>query len=198
MSTPSLVLVPGLRGPAPKHWQTWLSHRQTDQGRQVRTVPLRGRDHDDLAERVADLEEAVSAAAGPVVIAAHSAGVITTVHWAARHPASTGAVRGALLATPPDLVSPLAEEYPSLDRLAAGGWTPVPRHRLPFPSVVAVSTDDRIGDLPRIEEYGAAWGSRLENLGAVGHLNPAAGYGPWWRGEELLAQLGMPLRVDVA
>lgn len=42
----------------------------------------------------------------------------------------------------------------------------------------------------------AAWGSRLADLGNVGHLNPAAGYGPWPRVHDLLAELGTLVTRD--
>lgn len=186
---PTVVIVPGLRGPAPTHWQTWLGHRLADRGETAVTLPLLGRGHTDLAERVAALEAAVQAVDGPVALVAHSAGVATTVHWARRHPGSTGGVVGALLATPPDLVSPLGPEYPSLAELADGGWAPLPVEALPFPGVVAASTTDAIGDLDRVSALAAAWGCRLEVLGPVGHLNPASGFGPWPRAEELLDEL---------
>ena len=35
-----------------------------------------------------------------------------------------------------------------------------------------------------------SWGSRLVDLGEVGHLNPASGYGEWPRAEALIAELG--------
>jgi predicted alpha/beta hydrolase family esterase len=34
-----------------------------------------------------------------------------------------------------------------------------------------------------------AWGSRLVDLGNVGHLNPASGYGPWPRAEAFIREL---------
>lgn len=186
---PTVVIVPGLRGPAPTHWQTWLGHRLADRGETAVCLPLLGREHIDLDERVAALEAAVQAVDGPVVLVAHSAGVVTTIHWARRHPSSAQRVVGALLATPPDLVSPLGPEYPSLDELAARGWAPVPAEALPFPGVVAASTSDAIGDPERVAALAAAWGCRLEVLGDVGHLNPASGFGPWPRAEVLLEEL---------
>ena len=65
----------------------------------------------------------------------------------------------------------------------------MPARPLPFPSIVAASTTDSIGRLDRVTALAAAWGSELEVLGAVGHLNPAAGFGPWRRGEELVEGL---------
>ena len=108
------------------------------------------------------------------------------VHWAQQH---KGAIKGALLATPPDFESPLPEGYPTQDVLQRNGWLPTPRDRLPFPSIVAASANDPLGRLDRVEGLAQAWGSRVVNLGAVGHLNPAAGYGPWPKAEELLREL---------
>ena len=42
----------------------------------------------------------------------------------------------------------------------------------------------------RVVELARAWGSRVVDLGDVGHLNPASGYGPWLRGENLIHELG--------
>jgi predicted alpha/beta hydrolase family esterase len=128
---------------------------------------------------VACLQATVEAVDAPVIIVAHSAGVIVTVHWAARHRGSTRQVRGALLATPPDLGSPLPAEYPSLAELEEQGWWPIPRQLLPFASIVAASANDALGDPDRVRALADAWGSRWHDLGAVGHLNPASGFGDW-------------------
>jgi len=121
------------------------------------------------------------------VLAAHSAGVMIVVHWAREH---RRAIKGALLAAPPDFESPLPEGYPTMENLQRNGWTPTPRAPLSFPSIVAASTNDPLGRYERITELAAAWGSRVVNVGAVGHLNPASGFGEWPRAEALLRELG--------
>lgn len=45
-------------------------------------------------------------------------------------------------------------------------------------SLVAVSDNDPLGRKDRVLELARAWGSRVVEVGAVGRLNPAAGYGP--------------------
>ena len=79
-------------------------------------------------------------------------------HWArsTRRP-----VLGALLATPPDFERPMPEGYPTIADLAAGGWLPVPRERLPFPSIVAASRNDPLGSFDRVAGLARDWGSRL-------------------------------------
>jgi predicted alpha/beta hydrolase family esterase len=39
-----------------------------------------------------------------------------------------------------------------------------------------------------VEALAEAWGSRFVNLGNVGHLNPAAGYGRWPQAEQFIRE----------
>lgn len=75
-------------------------------------------------------------------------------------------------------------------RLSANGWLPVPRTPLPFPSILAASANDPLARYDRVEQYAADWGSRLVDIGTVGHLNPAAGFSRWPRAGEFLRELG--------
>lgn len=177
------VIVPGMRDHVPGHWQTILADKLPD----ARTVPPPAVDRLSCDAQVAALDRVLSEVTGPVVLVAHSAGVMTTVHWAQRHRRH---VRGALLATPPDFERPLPDGYPTVEALREDGWTPTPRTPLPFPSVVAASSNDPLGGLDRVLGLARSWGSRFLELGAVGHLNPAAGYGEWPRATELVHELG--------
>ncbi|WP_406863597.1 alpha/beta fold hydrolase [Streptomyces sp. HUAS MG47] len=189
IAEPVVVIVPGLRDHVEEHWQTVLADRLTAAGRTVRTVPPLTEDRLSREARVAALDEVVAETAGPVVLVAHSAGVITTVHWSRRSPVEQAQVRGALLVTPPDFERPLPEGYPTPEVLDKNGWTPVPRTPLPFPSIVAASSNDPLGSVESVSALARTWGGRLVELGEVGHLNPASGYGPWPRAEELLREL---------
>ena len=182
LAPPTVVIVPGLRDHVADHWQTLLARRLDG----ARTVPPLAHDRLSRAARVGALDEVVTSIEGPVVLVAHSAGVLTTVHWARR---PTRQIHGALLATPADLERPLPDGYPSERELASGGWLPVPRRRLPFPSIVGVSSNDPLAARRRVTGMAEVWGSRPVDLGPVGHLNPAAGYGYWPRAEQLLGEL---------
>jgi uncharacterized protein len=173
MSDATVVLVPGLRGHVEDHWQTRLAAALPG----ARMVAPLGRTNPALQARVTLLDQVVEQVAGPVILVAHSAGVLVTAHWAAQF--SPTRVVGALLATPPALATELPPEYPSVDALRAHGWLPIPRQPLPFPSIVATSDDDPLSNPVRVRALAKAWGSRLHPLGAVGHLNPASGYGDW-------------------
>jgi uncharacterized protein len=163
----TIVIVPGLRGHVAGHWQTLLAERL---GR-ARTVPPSGRDRLSRAARVAALDRTLAGVPGPVILVAHSAGVMTTVHWAQRQ---SRPLQGALLATPPDFGSPLPDGYPTLDELYNNGWCPAPCDPLPFPSIVAASSNDPLARIDRVAALAAAWGSRLVHVGAGSSTRPPA------------------------
>jgi predicted alpha/beta hydrolase family esterase len=176
----NIVIVPGLRGHVEDHWQTRLAASLP----QAHVVESFGRAKRNLDGRVADLQRVVEEVGDGVTLVAHSAGCLVTAHWAVQHDTST--VRGALLATPPDLARPLPGEYPSIEELRQNGWLPIPQAPLGFPSIVAASTDDALGDYERVRALARSWGSRFIGIGPVGHLNPASGYGDWPGAEALL------------
>jgi predicted alpha/beta hydrolase family esterase len=167
-TTPTILIVPGLRDHVEDHWQTHLQRRLPN------------------ARAVAPLDAALAAIDGPVMLVAHSAGVMIVAHWALQ---ATRAIDGALLAAPADLDTPMPAGYPTPDALDAHGWTPVPTQRLPFPSIVAASRNDPLARFERAEVLAAGWGSKLVDLGEVGHLNPASGYGEWHDAERLIGEV---------
>ena len=186
MSEPTILIVPGLRDAVARHWQTLLEARLRAAATPVAGVLPMGREDLSCSARVAEIERAAQAIEGPLVIVAHSGGCIMVAHWARQ---TRRAVRGALLATPPDFEKPMPEGYPTIAALRAGGWLPVPRERLPFPSIVAASRNDPLARFERVAELAHGWGSRLDDLGNVGHLNPASGFGPWPAADQYIAAL---------
>jgi hypothetical protein len=92
---------------------------------------------------------------------------------------------------------PLPAGYPSLEALEQGGWLPVPRTRLPFVSLVAASRNDPLGEFDAVAELARAWGSDMEDLGEVGHLNPSAGFGDWPQAATLIRRLEASHRLSL-
>jgi len=180
--SPTVLLVPGLRDHMPNHWQTLL----LDQLPKAVCVPRMDTGKLSCAAWVTMLQASLAQIRGPVILVAHSAGCMIVAHWAQRHRRT---IKGALLVTPPDFESPMPPGYPTPDVLDQCGWLPVPRTPLPFPSIVAASANDPLARLERVAELSDTWGSRLVSLGNVGHLNPAAGYGPWPRACQFIDEL---------
>jgi len=185
----TVVIVPGLREHVADHWQTLLVRRLPCS----RTVEPLAHDKLSRAARVAALDATLAQVEGPVVLAAHSAGVMIVAHWAQLH--RRDGVVGALLATPADLEESLPANYPTLAALREHGWLPIPREPLPFPAIVGASRNDPLARFERVADFAASWGASLADLGDVGHLNPAAGYGEWPQALDLLAQLMQPLET---
>lgn len=167
-SEADILIVPGLGNSGPDHWQTRWQSRLTTARR------LEGVDFDraERAQWIAALIAATKAATRPVVIVAHSIGVLATVHAA---PDLTG-VAGAVLVGPSDW------ERPDLIPGVEHDFAPVPRDPLPFPSLLIASRTDPYCDYEKAEEFGYAWGSVIADAGDAGHINVASGHGPWPEG----------------
>jgi predicted alpha/beta hydrolase family esterase len=178
----TVLIVPGLREHVAEHWQTLLEARLS----KVRSVPPQETDKLDCNKRVQAIQHALEQIDGPVILVAHSAGVLMVAHWAAQY---RRPIKGALLAAPPDLDAPWPSGYPSPETLRSQGWDPLPKGPLPFRSLVAASTNDHLASLEAVTHLAEGWGSELLNLGDVGHLNPAAGYGHWPQAEALILEL---------
>ena len=168
-----VLIVPGWGDSGPDHWQSLWERANPD----FRRVVQRDWLYPSCREWVDTLERDIAAARGAVVLVAHSLGCLAVVHCA-RSPA----IHGALLVAPPDVERP---EFPPI----VEGFAPIPREPLPFPSIVVASQNDAFTTFERAKELASAWGSRLVDAGAAGHINSDAGFGPWPLGEQLLAEL---------
>jgi predicted alpha/beta hydrolase family esterase len=172
---PTVLVFPGIGNSGPEHWQSLWEQSHPDFVR----ISQRDWDNPVCAEWVAELERTVQRLGPSVVVAAHSLACLAVAHWAARPHA---AIKAALLVAVPD---PDGPGFPG----EAVGFSPVPVRRFSFPSIVVASTDDPYGSLAHAEACASAWGSRLVNIGAAGHINAASNLGPWPDGYRLLEEL---------
>lgn len=170
-----ILIVPGHRSSGEGHWQSLWEAEMPG----IRRVEMPSWEHPRRGEWIQALDEAIESCGAAPILVGHSLGCIAIVHWAAEH---GRVVRGALLAAPIDV-----ERLDSRDGLRA--FAPIPRGTLPFPSILAASSDDPFLPLDRAHGLAADWGARLVDLGPCGHLNTHSGHGPWPRGEALLAEL---------
>lgn len=160
---PRLVTVPGLHGSEGAHWQSWLE-RQFSRSLRVEQPDWEAPNLDGWARTVGEL---LSQERGPFVIAAHSYGCLATAHALARSGSGSG-VAGILFVAP---ASP--EKFIAVGRFAA--------QRLNVPSILIGSESDPWMQAGDAHELARRLGSAFVNLGAAGHINTAAGFGPWPR-----------------
>ncbi len=160
---PRLVTVPGLHGSEGAHWQTWLE-RQLPKSRRVEQADWDAPQLEAWAQSVADT---VTSVRGPVILAAHSFGCLAAAHAIAQ--GLTGdAVAGVLFVAP---ASPDKFRF-------AGAFEP---RRLGVPSVLIASMTDPWMPFDQAMRLASQFGSAFVNLGDSGHINTAAGFGPWPR-----------------
>ncbi|GAB3115030.1 serine hydrolase family protein [Aestuariicella hydrocarbonica] len=178
----TVLIVPGLRDHVTDHWQTLLEAKLNN----VRAVQPLTTDKLNCRARVDNIQSEVEGIDGDIILVAHSAGCLMVAHWAATY---TRSIKGALLAAPPDINAEWPAHYPSPQELREHGWDPTPQCRLPFPSILAASSNDYLASLSSASLLASAWGSQLVNLGDVGHLNPASGFGSWLLAEEFILEL---------
>jgi predicted alpha/beta hydrolase family esterase len=176
MSPPPILILPGYGDSGPDHWQSHWERSDPAFRRVVQDDWLMPR----LEDWLATLDRYVRECASSPVLAAHSLSCALVAHWASR---SSAPVKGALLVAPADVDSPI--HTPDEVR----GFSPIPRVRLPFPTIVVASSDDVFVTSERAAALAQAWGSRLVMLPHAAHINADAGYGPWPQGRQLLADL---------
>jgi uncharacterized protein len=179
---PRLVTVPGLHGSEGAHWQSWLE-RQFARSLRVEQADWEAPDLARWAQSVNDL---LGEQRGPFVLAAHSFGCLAAAHALQRHAqrASSADVVGVLFVAP---ASPRKFAF-------AGAFEAT---RLTVPSILVGSETDPWMPLEEARELAQRFGSAFVNFGDAGHINTAAGFGPWPRAKyyvDTLAHCAAPLR----
>jgi predicted alpha/beta hydrolase family esterase len=172
-----ILLIPGWSGSGPDHWQSRWE-------RTLKTARRVVQDDWESPEReawVGRIIETTVHSSRPVVLVAHSLGVVAVAHVAERIP--KGFLSGAFLVAPADVDN--ARTWPDTEGLRlddASGFAPLPAKPLPFPSVLVASSNDPYCSPERASALAEAWGSTFVGAGDAGHINSASGHGPWPEG----------------
>ncbi len=164
-----VLIVPGLRGSGPAHWQSWL-HAQLPGSDRVEQVDNETPDLPRWSQR---LVRAIEASPERVWIVAHSFGSLATLHALDR---VKGRVEGLLLVAPAD-----PDKF-GVDHL-------LPRQPIDVPAILVGSRNDPWLSLDKARGLARRIGASFLDLGHAGHINTDAGYGPWPEGLQLLHKL---------
>ena len=166
----SILILPGLGGAGADHWQSawgqaFPAMQRVEQANWEAPV---------YADWTAKLSEAVTSAARPVVLVAHSLGTSLTMRWSFEQRHLARKVAGALLVAPTD-----RDRFDASPSSPVRGWGPMILERLPFPSMVIASRNDDRVSFDRAQLFARTWGSTLVDAGDLGHIGSAAKLGLW-------------------
>jgi predicted alpha/beta hydrolase family esterase len=169
---PRIIIVPGWRDSGPGHWQSLWAEKLCDAERVTQDdwiTPSR-------AAWIESIGRTILSQSGPVVIAAHSLGCISTTHLP---PEVVVRIQGALLVAPADPER----------RGVLADFAPVPFQKLPYRSVLVASSNDPFCPVRQAGADARAWGSEFVRVQDGGHLNVESGHGEWPLGLALLQSL---------
>ena len=161
MSSPRLLVIPGLHDSGPTHWQSWLQGQYRDSIR-VRQRDWNEPDLDRWASRIATTLS--HAGDGHMWVAvAHSFGCLALT----RH----------LLLTPESPIAAVLLVAPAEpDKFGVAEL--LPQQRLAVPSVLVASDTDPWMSAASTRRWAARWSSHWLTLGDAGHVNAESGFGP--------------------
>jgi len=168
--------IPGLNNSGPGHWQTLWEEAFPQQFKRVQQKDWSAPVKNDWVEALHTTLESYDS---PVVLVAHSLGCVAVAHWANEN--KSPAIAGALLVAPAD-----AEQT---NRECFKTFCPVPKNKLPFPSIVVASTNDPYAKIENSARLAAYWGSKFICVGDKGHINAQSGLAQWKEGLSILSDL---------
>jgi uncharacterized protein len=177
-----ILIIPGLGGSGPDHWQSrWQAKLPT-----ARRVEQASWDVPNKDAWVGRIAEAIAESERPVVLVAHSLGVIAATHALSK--ADPSRVSGAFLVAAPE--EDRLRDIPAVDP----GFIPYVDAQLACPAVLVSSTGDPYSSEVAAARLAATWGARLVDAGPQGHINSASGHGPWPEG--LMTFAGFIAKLD--
>lgn len=169
----NFLIIPGHGNSGEDHWQTYFENNLTNCTR----IQQKSWDKPLCDDWVSNIDKAVNQYdPETVVLISHSMGGIAIAQWASKFNTK---IKGAMIVAPPDLENPWRD-------YGLESFTPIPKTRLPFPSIIVASTNDHWATKERTTTFAENWGSKLFFIGDAGHINGASGYGNWDEGLDLL------------
>jgi predicted alpha/beta hydrolase family esterase len=178
MSLPYVLLLHGLHGSGPEHWQNWLGGELANHGGQVDLPQFTDPDEPDLEVWLTELRMHLDAAPRDVerVVAAHSlASLLWLRHGVEEFDPAALRVDRVLLVAPPG---------PSCDEPLIAGFLPPPLdptvvRRAGCTTRMVAGEGDPYCSLDEAKLMADSLRIPLDVIPAGGHLNADFGYGPW-------------------
>ncbi len=167
------IIVPGVGGSEAQHWQSWLQQQLVSSSR----VQQKHWDRPVLNEWVVQFVKTVAAVKAPVQIIAHSFGCLTAVAALAEHPELNAKVKNLLLVAP---ANPARFGESGFARHSLRDYQAYFQQlKITAPTTLLISENDPWLSYVDALQLAQAWQLTPINLGQVGHVNVAAGFGPF-------------------
>ncbi len=174
MADPERVLIlHGIGGSDPEHWQQWLAQRLEQRGIEVSFPELPDPDDPNPDAWLDALAAALGEQEGWTVLA-HSIGSLLWLRACARADAPLGADRALLVAPPcrPDML-------PEVDRFLRHGAGAADVVAAAPETLIVASDNDPYCPGEAAARFADRLGLELITIPGGAHLNVDAGYGPW-------------------
>lgn len=167
------VIVPGVGGSEYAHWQSWLQRQLISCSRveqQDWALPILEKWVEQFVRTVQPIQE-------PIQIVAHSFGCLTTVAALAQHPEFNKKIRNLVLVAP---ANPARFGDEGFSRHSKNDYQAYFHGlKLNVPTTLIISENDPWLSFTDAQTLAKAWEIQPVNLGQVGHINVASGFGPF-------------------
>ncbi|HEX4735413.1 MAG TPA: alpha/beta hydrolase [Thermoleophilaceae bacterium] len=174
--TRSFLILHGLEGSGPGHWQTWLAGRLRERGEDVRYPDLPDPLDPTPDEWLAALRPELAALEGERIVLCHS---LACLLWMLNaRDGATGAAERVLLVAPPCI-----DDHEQVGRFRPDGVTANDLERAARETLMFCGSPDPYCPGTALRAFGALVPNAIGAPGA-GHVNTDAGYGPWPAVEE--------------
>lgn len=167
------VIVPGVGGSEHDHWQSWLQRQLKSCSR----VQQQDWNKPVLHEWIEQFFKTVQSIQEPIQIVAHSFGCLTTVAALAQHPELNQKIKNLVLVAP---ANPARFGDAGFARDSQNNYQQYFHQlKLQVPTQMIISENDPWLNFQDALQLAKAWKIRPKNLGQVGHINVASGFGPF-------------------
>ena len=167
------IIVPGVGGSEQAHWQSWLQSQLMSCSR----VQQKDWNHPVLHDWVAQFVKTVSPIQDDLQIIAHSFGCLTTVAALALHPELNRKIKNLVLVAPANPAR--FGEHGFAHNSTTNYQAFFHQLNIRVPTTMLISENDPWLAFEDAKQLANAWKLSAVNLGPVGHINVASGFGPF-------------------
>ncbi len=167
------LIVPGVGGSEYHHWQSWLQRGLM----QCSRVEQKDWKHPVLAKWVEAFVKTIQSIEDDVEVVAHSFGCLTSVAALAQHPSFATKIKKLILVAPANPARFGEQGFAQDSQQNYSAYFHA--LKLQVPTMMLISENDPWLSFKDAHALAKSWNIQPINLGQVGHVNVASGFGPF-------------------